>query len=81
MRKGAGVLKFDVAAALDNEANELTTAMRSLVASLMDDYRALEMRIQSLDREIERLARSDAVANRLTTIPGVGPLCSDRGCR
>jgi transposase len=74
MRKGAGVLKIDVAAALENEANELTIAMRSLVASLMDDYRALEMRIQSLDHEIERLARSDAVANRLTTIPGIGPL-------
>jgi transposase len=74
MRKGAGVLKIDVAAALENEANELTIAMRSLVASLMDDYRALERRIQSLDHEIERLARSDAVANRLTTIPGIGPL-------
>lgn len=74
MRKGAGVLKIDVAAALENEANELTIAMRSLVRSLMDDYRALEVRIQSLDHEIERLARSDAVANRLTTIPGIGPL-------
>jgi transposase len=37
-------------------------------------YRALDARIQSLDREIERLARSDAVANRLTTIPDIGPL-------
>jgi transposase len=74
MRKGAGVLKIDVAAALENEANELTTAMRSLVASLLNDYQALEVRIQSLDREIERLARSDPVANCLTTIPGIGPL-------
>jgi transposase len=43
--------------------------MRSLVASLMDDYRALEARILRLDREIERLARTDQLANRLTTIP------------
>ena len=48
--------------------------MRLLVASLMDDYRALEARVLSLDREIERLARTNEVANRLTTIPGVGPL-------
>ena len=49
--------------------------LRSLVASLMDDYRALEARILSLDREIERLARTNEVANRLTT--GRGP-CRDR---
>jgi transposase len=54
--------------------NDLTPAMRLLVASLMDDYRALEARILSLDREIERLARTNEVANRLTTIPGIGPL-------
>jgi transposase len=40
----------------------------------MDDYRALEARILSLDREIEHLARTNEVAKRLTTIPGVGPL-------
>jgi transposase len=74
MRKGAGLLKLEVATALENNANDLTPAMRALVASLMDDYQALEVRIQSLDREIERLARSDAMANRLTTIPGIGPL-------
>jgi transposase len=50
MRKGAGLLKLDVATALDNHANDLTPAMRALVASLMDDYRALDVRIQSLDR-------------------------------
>jgi transposase len=74
MRRGTGLLKLDVAAALENDANDLTLAMRSLLASLMDDYRALEVRILSLDREIERLARTDDVANRLTTIPGIGPL-------
>ena len=74
MRTGAGLLKLDVAPAFENEANDLTPAMRLLVASLMDDYRALEARVLSLDREIERLARTNEVANRLTTIPGVGPL-------
>lgn len=64
------------AAAVEKEANELTTAMRSVVASLMDDCPALEVRLQSVDREIERLARSDVVANRLTTIPDIRPLCA-----
>jgi transposase len=65
---------FDVVTALENHANGLTPAMRSLVATPMDDYRALEARILSLHREIERLARTNEVANCLTTIPGVGPL-------
>jgi hypothetical protein len=42
MRRGAGLLKLDVATALENDADDLTPAMRLLVASPMDDYRALE---------------------------------------
>ena len=39
---------------------------------LVDSLRGLNERIIALDREIGRRAKTDAVARRLMTIPGIG---------
>jgi transposase len=41
---------------------------------MIDCIRALDGRIDGLDREIARRAKADPVARRLMTIPGVGPI-------
>ncbi|NHX34252.1 IS110 family transposase, partial [Escherichia coli] len=58
------------------ESNDLTPAMRRLLASLFEDVRGLEARIAEVTREIEDVAATDDTARRLMTIPGIGPLAA-----
>jgi transposase len=74
LREGAGVFKADLARVLADEDNDLTSRMRTLLASLAEDLRALETRIAEVTREIEALAQQDDRTRRLATIPGIGPL-------
>ena len=43
---------------------------------LVSSFQALEAQIQVLDAEITRRAKSDPVARRLMTIPGIGPIAA-----
>lgn len=74
MRKGAGAFKLDIQRVLDDEENDLTAAMRDLLADLMEDLAHLERRIKTVSREIENVAARHDVARRLATVPGIGPL-------
>jgi len=48
----------------------------SLIADLMQDWRRLDERIETLSTEIEALAEQDDSCRRLMTVPGVGPIIS-----
>lgn len=48
--------------------------MRLLLDDMLDQWRALDERIAALDDEFADMARSDAAARRLATIPGIGVL-------
>lgn len=61
------LLEDEMAASVPESAR----AMFRLMLSLLEE---LDGKIQDLDREIARRAREDAVARRLMTIPGVGPI-------
>jgi len=74
MRTGAGGFHSDIRRHLANEENDLSSAMRSLLTSLLDDLARLERRIEELSKEIEAIAHSDETIKRLLTIPGIGPL-------
>ncbi len=41
---------------------------------IREEWRALDRRIDALNREFAETARTDAAALRLTTIPGIGGL-------
>ncbi len=43
---------------------------------LIDSFAALEAPIRELDAEINRRSKADPVAQRLMTIPGVGPIAA-----
>ncbi|KIV66971.1 putative transposase [Rhizobium sp. UR51a] len=74
LRQGAGLFKLDLPQALEDHSNDLSSAMRKLLADLFADLRQLEQRIGDITREIEAIASREDVARRLMTIPGIGAL-------
>jgi transposase len=57
-------------AALGHEA--LDQRMRDLVASLLDEFRALEQRISAIDRALASTAQDDPIIAGLESLPGIG---------
>lgn len=52
------------------------TAVRALCGELLAHIGDLTRRITALDKQLRTRARSDEVASRLMTIPGIGPICA-----
>jgi len=48
--------------------------LRDLLCEMRDEWSVLDRRVEALDKEFAQLARTDEMARRLTSIPGVGPL-------
>lgn len=74
--QGAGLFRRDLPVALADQDNDLTPAMRRILADLSADLARLDQRITDLTREIEQIAARDGRARRLLTIPGIGPLAA-----
>lgn len=49
-------------------------ALQALLSVLAGQWRALDKQISDLDKEVQAQVQQNAVARRLTKIPGVGPL-------
>lgn len=74
IRQGTGVFRLDLPRVLADETNDLTPAMRRMLAEVFEDVARVDQRIASVTREIEGLAARDDRARRLMTIPGIGPM-------
>jgi transposase len=61
-------------AQIEDPACGIPEAARSCLGRLVEMLRRLQDEITALDREITVRAKSDDVARRLMTIPGIGPL-------
>ena len=59
---------------LEDGENGLTERFRRLLAGLWGDLAGLDRRVAELDEEIEAIAKSDPVAQRLQRLRGVGPV-------
>jgi transposase len=59
---------------LENADEDLTPRMRNLLAMLWNEWKDLELQIEEMNDEVERIASSDAGCMRLRQIPGIGPL-------
>jgi transposase len=59
---------------LENAEEDLTPRMRNLLAMLWNEWKDLELQIEEMNDEVERIASSDAACMRLRQIPGIGPL-------
>ena len=74
IHQGPGKFKVQLPRVLEEETNDLTGAMRSMLASLFEELKALEDRLSEINRQIEALAAASEKARRLMTIPGIGPI-------
>jgi transposase len=59
---------------LEDAENGLTTDFRALLEGLQQDLTTLNGRVNELDKTIKTLANSNADAERLQQIPGIGPI-------
>jgi transposase len=59
---------------LEDTSNELTVSGRQLVASLREEFVALESRIKPYEQDIDRASVDSTMCRRLRTIPGIGAI-------
>jgi len=58
----------------EDAENGLTALFRGLLTGLRQDLEAFDRRVAELDESIKTVARTDAAAQRLQTVPGIGPV-------
>lgn len=71
---GRRKLELGIDGMLADEDTTFSPCLRLLVGELRTERRDLDARIEALNGEFIKLARNDAAARRLTSIPGVGVL-------
>ncbi len=69
-----GLAHMGTLAALLADPSAVPEGVRVVCAVLLDGLALLDRQIALLDKEIVRRSREDAVARRLMTIPGIGPI-------
>jgi transposase len=74
VRQGLAALRRALPVILDDAENGLGPAIRALLRELACELRALEERIAAVTSELDRVAKDDPACQRLTTIPGLGPI-------
>lgn len=71
---GRRKLELGVDALLTEEGAALSPRVRRLIGELRAEWRDLDTKVSALNTEFIEMARNDATARRLTSIPGVGVL-------
>lgn len=72
--KRLGNLRQALPRILEDADNDLPAIVRDLLAQLWTQLEDLDERVAGLTRQLEELARQDARAAWLLTIPGIGPI-------
>jgi transposase len=72
--KSPSRLREAIPEVLENANENLTPRMRNLIAMLWSEWKDLELQIDEMNSEMERIASSDDACRRLRQIPGIGPL-------
>jgi len=71
-----GVKKIiaNVHAALEQAGDKIGESGRATFLKLCEELKEIEVRISALDEEFKKMAEKHAVAKRLCSIPGIGPI-------
>jgi transposase len=72
--QGAGTVPQLTAVLADLEDTPVPALARSALQDLVDQLRDTKRRIEELDARLAEQVREDKVRQRLTTIPGIGPI-------
>lgn len=73
-RKGPASLRREMPEILEDAGARLSISMRRLLDFLWQEWKGLQLQIDTLDSELRQIAGSDPACVRLQQIPGVGPL-------
>jgi len=76
VRQGVMPLRKALPDILGSSTGTLSSRVVRLIADLMQDWRRLDERIETVSTEIEALAQQDESCQRLMTVPGIGPIIS-----
>jgi transposase len=76
VRQGHCSLRAELPRILATPSDTLSPRILRIIEALAVDLRRLDERIEGLSSEIEALAKQDAGCERLTSIPGIGPIIS-----
>lgn len=71
---GIGALRRALPEIQEDAENGLSGLFRRLLSGLREDLESFDSRVAALDQEIDVAARGDAMAERLQSIPGIGPM-------
>jgi transposase len=74
--KGPAHLRKHMPAILEDAEQNLTPRMRNLLAQLWQEWKQLELDVESITEQIERISNEDEACKRLRQVPGIGPLVS-----
>jgi transposase len=74
--KGPARLRREIPEIVEKADEKLSTRMRRLLDFLWQEWKHLQLQIESLSEDLEKIANRDAACARLQQIPGVGPLVS-----
>jgi transposase len=74
--KGPAHLRKHMPGILEDAEQNLTPRMRNLLAQIWQEWKQLELDIESITGEIERISNEDEACKRLRQVPGIGPLVS-----
>jgi transposase len=72
--QGRRKLELQLAVVLESKERQLSPRVRALLEDMRAEWRELDRRIEAFDNEFAALAKTDAVARRLVSIPGIGVL-------
>ena len=75
-RKGPASLRRQMPEILEDAHTGLSPRMRYVLDFLWQEWKGLQLQIETLNAELEHIASSDPACVRLQQIPGVGPLIS-----
>jgi transposase len=76
VRQGHRFLRQQLPQILATRADVLSPRMIRIIGDLVEDWRYLDERIETVTDEIEALARADEACQQLITVPGIGPIIS-----
>lgn len=71
---GSGRMRFErfLKEQLVRQESELNPVCRALFATLVDEYEAIDTRIEAIDAELAAFAKSNSACRALLSVPGVG---------
>lgn len=72
--KGNAALIKQIRILLDTESHYLNEQSKQLLSGLLEDLKRLDKQINLYTELLKKLAKEDACCNRISTLPGIGPV-------